>query len=85
MNYEKVCKRGNDIILFLDFLFHLIIHLRDLSILHKKSYLTLFFNDCMVFHNKNTIICSSIDLFFTIPLRDILIISNFFLLQTILQ
>ena len=39
----------------------------------------------MVFHNKNTIIYSSIGLFFTIPLRDILIISNFFLLQTILQ
>lgn len=84
MNYEKLCKRGDDIILFLNFLFHLIIHLRDLSILHKKlSY--SFLNACMVFHNKNTIIYSSIGLFFTIPLRDILIISNFFLLQTILQ
>lgn len=81
MNYERVGKRGNDIILFLNFLFHLIIHLRDLSILHKKSYLTLF----LVVDNRSTIIYSSIDLFFTIPLRDILIVSSFFLLQTILQ
>ena len=81
MNYERVCKRGNDIILFLNFLFHLIINLSDLSILHNKSYLTLF----LVVDNRNTIIYSSIDLFFTIPLRDILIVSSFFLLQTILQ
>ena len=41
MNYEKVHRRDNAIILFSIFLLHVIIHHTDLSIPHKKSYLTL--------------------------------------------
>lgn len=42
MNYEKLPRRDNAIILFSTFLFHVIIHHRDLSILHKKSILLFF-------------------------------------------